>query len=457
MANTIAAISTAVGEAGIGIVRLSGDSAKSVGDKIFKGAKKSLLDANNRALTYGHIIDKDENIIDEVLIVYMNAPHTYTREDMVEIYCHGGVVSVKKVLNRVLEMGASLADAGEFTKRAFLNGRLDLSQAEAVMDLISSKTDSAFELSLSQLEGSVSFVVQKIRTDLLEIMANIVAQIDFPEDDIETDSNEAILGKLENVSNNLRELIDSSNRGRVIRDGISTVILGKPNVGKSSLLNALLQENRAIVTDIPGTTRDTIEEFINLDGIPLRIIDTAGIRTTDDLVEKIGVDKAISELKKADLLLIMLDTSEQIDNEDIEILNYAHEKPSLILINKSDLEPKFKRKDIEKIVPDVKIVETSMKSQLGLEELLDNIKTLFYDGDVSAKNENIVSNIRHINALKNAKDNIDQAIDDLKMNIPLDCVEVHINEAMNFIGEISGETVTEDILDNIFSRFCIGK
>lgn len=454
---TIAAISTAVGEAGIGIVRMSGKNSIDIANSVFKGVRdKSLLDGENRKLMYGHIYDEDK-IVDEVLITFMNEPYTYTRENMVEIYCHGGIISVRKVLETLLSKGAVIAEAGEFTKRAFLNGRLDLSQAEAVIDIIKSKTDRSLEVSLNQLDGKLSNKIRDIRDILIKMMAHIEATIDFPEDDIEEVTfkdleKDAILAKSE-----IEKLLATSARGKVLRDGIKTVILGRPNVGKSSLLNTILNENRAIVTDIPGTTRDIIEEFINLDGIPLKIIDTAGIRETEDLVEQIGVTRARESIKDADLIIGIFDASRELTDEDYEILNIVNENNSIVLLNKIDLDSKYNIKNLEEKVPNRKIIKTSMIEELGIEELIEEIKDMFYSGKVDMNSDVVITNIRHTNQLEKSLENIDSAIDDIKAEVPLDCIEVDIKDCWNNLGEISGDTVTEDVMDRVFSEFCIGK
>lgn len=457
MSNTIAAISTAIGEAGIGIVRMSGNSSIEIGKRVFKGIKNRELDANeNRTLAYGHIVNGEE-IIDEVLIAYMRGPYTYTREDMVEIYCHGGIVAVRRILDLLLESGAILAEPGEFTKRAFLNGRLDLAQAEAVIDMIHSKTDKSYDIGLSQLEGTVSREIDELRGILMGIMANIVAEIDFPEEDIETKAMEEIKSEVKEIMDRLDSLLVNSKRGQILRDGINTVILGKPNVGKSSLLNALSKKNRAIVTDIPGTTRDMIEEYINLDGIPLKIIDTAGIRDTADVVEKIGVDMAKGAVEDANLLLVMLDNSMKLDDEDVKILELAKDINTIVIVNKTDLDSVVDYGVVSELLPDAKVVKTSILNNLGVEEILEEIKRMFFDGEIKVESDVYLSNMRHIDALKRARASIASAYEDIVMNVPLDCIEVDLNDAMEYLGQITGQSIGEDLLDKIFSEFCLGK
>lgn len=459
MADTIAAISTAIGEAGIGIVRMSGKESLNIGSKVFKGNKiENLKDGRNRELLYGHIIDKSKDqIIDEVLIVYMKGPYTYTREDMVEIYCHGGIISVKKVLELLLNEGAKLAEPGEFTKRAFLNGRLDLSQAEAVIDIIRSKTDKSFQVSLDQLEGSLSKSIKEIRNILLEMIAHVEVSIDFPDEAIEEVAYEDLENSGRIVMEKIEALLNTAERGKILRDGLNTVILGKPNVGKSSLLNAILRENRAIVTDIPGTTRDIIEEYVNIDGIPLKIIDTAGIRDTEDLVEKIGVDRAKGTVEKADLVIVVFDVSRELSEEDYHIIELIQDKKAIILLNKTDLPNKYDEKFLKELVRDKEIITTSMTTGLGIDILEKSIKNMFYSGEVEIFSDTVVTNIRHKNQLEKAYKNIADGLTAIKSYVPLDCIEVDLKNCWENLGEISGDTVGEDILDKIFSEFCIGK
>jgi tRNA modification GTPase len=427
---------------------MTGDSSLEVLEKVFKGS----IDFENKKLTYGHIIN-EEKIVDEVLAVYMKAPNTYTREDVVEIYTHGGVVAVREVLDTLLKNGANLAEPGEFTKRAFLNGRLDLAQAEAVLDLIDANTSMSYENSLNQLEGSLSRTVENIEGALIEVMASTVAEIDFPEDEIDTLSDYEKINKLKPILDDIESLLKSSKRGKVLREGIKTLILGRPNVGKSSLLNALLKENRAIVTDIPGTTRDTIEEVLDLDGIPLNLIDTAGIRETEDTVELIGVEKAKSQIENADLVLVLLDSSEELSTEDVDILEYAKDKEKIVIINKTDLEAKL---DLDKL-KDYKYIMMSIVDGTGIDELQEEIKRLFFEDKITSSDDIMVSNIRHIEALRRASTSLQSAIGDLEVGVPLDLVEVDLNICIDELGNITGKTTTEDVLDRIFSEFCIGK
>lgn len=453
MSETIAAISTAMGEAGIGIVRMTGNDAIQIGKSVFKGKAEQI---ENRKLMYGHIYDGDK-IIDEVLISFMKGPHTYTREDMVEIYCHGGIIPVRKILELLLKSGARLAEAGEYTKRAFLNGRLDLAQAEAVIDIIKSKTDKSFEVSLDQLGGSLTKKIKEIRDILLTMIAHIEVSIDFPDEDAEVATIKDLENSAMEVKEKIRALLSTSDRGRILRDGLNTVILGKPNVGKSSLLNAVLRENRAIVTDIPGTTRDIIEEYVNIDGIPLKIVDTAGIRETSDIVEQIGVDRAKKTVQEADLIIAIFDISRELSDEDHEILDLIKDKKTIILLNKTDLPKVYDESYFKNYVKDMEIITTSITKGIGIEELENSIRNMFYSGSVEIKSDIVINNVRHKNQLDKALGNIRSVIEDISANVPLDCLEVDLKNCWENLGEISGETIAEDILDKIFSEFCIGK
>ncbi|WIV13887.1 tRNA uridine-5-carboxymethylaminomethyl(34) synthesis GTPase MnmE [Proteiniborus sp. MB09-C3] len=457
--DTIAAISTAPGEAGIGIIRISGKNAIDVGDKIFKNKKQfSLKECEERKLNYGYVFNpKDGKKIDEVLMVYIKAPYTYTKEDIVEVNCHGGIIPVRRVLEVVLENGARLAERGEFTKRAFLNGRIDLSQAEAVMDLISAKTDTSFDVSLNQLEGSISNEVKKLRNVLLGMLAHVEASIDFPEDDVEDLTYNSLQEQGNFVLGKIGKLLDTVYTGKILREGLRTVILGKPNVGKSSLLNAILRENRAIVTDIPGTTRDIIEEYVNIKGIPLKIVDTAGIRETEDIVEKLGVDRAKEFLNQADLVIAVFDTSEELSKEDYDIINLIKDKKAIVLLNKSDLPSRIDEEDIKKHLPDKRIINTSISKNEGIDKLEEILEDMFLSSEVKISDNTIVTNVRHRDQLLKAKDNIEDALQSLDLSMPLDCIEVDIKNCWENLGEITGDTVGEDIIDKIFSEFCIGK
>lgn len=457
MKETIAAISTATGEAGIGIVRMSGEDSVEIADKVFRHiGQKNLTEIKNRMMSYGHIIDENRKVIDEVLIVKMMAPNTYTRENMVEIYTHGGIISVRRVLNLLLDNGARIAEAGEFTKRAFLNGRLDLSQAEAVIDIIKAKTDESFDQSIKQLEGSLTGIIAEISDEVTKMMGIIIANIDFPEDDVEEYQYETLLNDANKVKENINTLIEGSNRGRLLRDGINTVILGKPNVGKSSLLNAMLRYEKAIVTDIPGTTRDIIEDYVNLDGILLKITDTAGIRETEDKVEAIGVSRAVKSIEGADLIIAIFDGSEKFDENDEEILKLLEGKKSIVLVNKADLESKNSEDELKSFFGNRDYMNVSIKKGTIL-DIENKIKDMFFSGNLKAKEEFYINNLRHVRALKEATKFIDSAIEGLETREFLDCIEVDLRGALDELGNITGETTTEDILDKVFSEFCIGK
>ncbi|RKD31376.1 tRNA uridine-5-carboxymethylaminomethyl(34) synthesis GTPase MnmE [Thermohalobacter berrensis] len=459
MYDTIAAIATAPGEAGIGIVRISGNKAIEIADKVFKGKRiEKLSEAEERKLIYGYIIDpEDGKKIDEVLAVYMRGPYTYTREDVVEINCHGGIIPVRRILEVILKNGARLAEPGEFTKRAFLNGRIDLAQAEAVMDLISAKTDTSFDVSLNQLEGSLSKEVSKVREILLKMLAHVEASIDFPEHDIEEVTYDNLQNEGKEVLSRIEKLLSTADTGKILREGLKTVILGKPNVGKSSLMNAILRENRAIVTDVPGTTRDIIEEYVNIRGIPLKIIDTAGIRDTDDIVERIGVERAKELVQRADLVFVVFDISHDLSDEDIKIAELIKDKKVIVITNKIDLPKKVSKEKIKELLPDKPIIETSIVEGVGLDLLEETLKNMFFSGDITIKDRAIVTNVRHKDLLIKAKKNIEDALNSLQMGIPIDCIEVDIKDCWENLGQITGDTVTDDIIDRIFEDFCIGK
>lgn len=454
--DTIAAISTAIGEAGIAIVRMSGDDSINIIDKIFVSASGTkMAEAENRKFLYGHICDGDKKI-DEVLVVKMKGPHSYTAEDIVEIHCHGGVVSVKRILNLILSKGARLAEKGEFTKRGFLNGRIDLTQAEAVIDLIKAKTDISFDLGLNQLGGALSEVLNKLKDELVSMQALIVANIDFPDEDIEDAAYNDLLDRSNKILEKMDKLLENSKNSRLLRDGINTVILGKPNVGKSSLLNGLLKYDRAIVTDIAGTTRDVIEDYINLDGVLLKISDTAGIRETEDEVEKIGVNIAREKLKDADLVIAIFDLSRDFDQDDKEILKLIENKKHIIILNKDDLEQKISDDEIEKYFKDdyLRLSVMENESIMKVEKLIID---LFFDGELQISSDTVLSNLRHINALREAKKELLEVNESLNKRVFLDLIEVDLENVIAHISEITGTITTEDILDRVFSDFCIGK
>ena len=458
--DTIAAISTPLGEGGIGIVRVSGTGAADIAGKIFRAGSKINFLNENRKLIYGHIVDEKGVDLDEVLLCYMKGPHTYTREDIVEIHCHGGIVPMRKVLEQVLARGARLAQPGDFSKRAFLNGRLDLAQAESVIDIIRSKTDRSLSLAVSQLKGNLSKKITELQNKILGLLARVEANIDFPEEDLEENAGEAIVQEGEKVLKEFEEMISSADTGRVYREGISTVIIGNTNVGKSSLLNALLRENRAIVTDIPGTTRDLIEEVINIRGIPLRIIDTAGLRETIDFVEKIGVEKTRETINRADLVLVVLDAVRGLDDEDRAILELIKEKKALILINKVDVEEakiRIKESDVRKLVRERPVLWISALKGTGIDRLEKEIFEMVTGGRVTGSDTVLVANIRHKEVLERSARHLQEAITGARQALPVDIVAIDLREAWEALGEITGSTATEDLLDRIFEDFCIGK
>ena len=446
--DTIAAIATAPGEGGIGIIRISGSNSLKVAEEIFKAVSgKKISEYNSRTLVYGNIFDGEKRI-DEVLVAYMEGPRSYTGEDVIEINCHGGFISVKKILELILTKDVRLAEAGEFTKRAFLNGRIDLSQAEAVIDVIKSKTDKAQEVAQNQLEGSLANKIKSLRLKVTEVLAQLEVSIDFSEE-------------IEEKSLELREknkkLYDSAESGKILRDGLKTVIIGKPNVGKSSLLNSILGENRAIVTEIAGTTRDVIEEFVNIKGIPLKIVDTAGIRETEDIVEKIGVQKSKESIDSADLVIIVLDSSKPLTDEDLEILESAKSKKTIVLLNKIDLDQAIDETAIEEFVGKDNIIKISALKNEGIEQIHDKIESMVFAGDVKSSSNLVITNSRHKDALFKAYNSINDAIDGIEQRLPYDFIEVDFKNIWDYLGYINGDTVQEDLLDTIFSNFCIGK
>lgn len=455
--DTIAAIATAPGEGGIGIVRISGEKSLEVAQSIFKSKSgKMIKDYNTRTLIYGKIVD-GEKVIDEVLVAYMKGPNSYTAEDVIEINCHGGFISVKKILELILSKGVRIADAGEFTKRAFLNGRIDLSQAEAIIDVIKSKTDMAHEVAQNQLEGSLAKKIKDLRMNVTEVLAHLEVSIDFAEEDVEEITYQTLEEKSLELRNEIKKLYDTAESGKILRDGLKTVIVGKPNVGKSSLLNSILGENRAIVTDIAGTTRDVIEEFVNIKGIPLKIVDTAGIRETEDVVEKIGVEKSRESFSTADLVIMVLDASRKLSEEDMEILESIKNKKTIVLLNKVDLEAQIELEKIKEFVSSDDIIEISALKNQGIEKLQDKIESMVYQGSVKNSSNLMITNSRHKDALFKAYESINDAISAIEQRMPYDFIEVDFKNIWDYLGYINGDTVREDLLDTIFANFCIGK
>lgn len=455
--DTIAAIATAVSDSGIGIIRISGNDAVQIADRIFKSVKKDkkLSDVKSHTVHFGHIVDGD-NVIDEVLVTVMRAPNTYTREDVVEINCHGGVVVLKKVLNLIFENGARPAEAGEFTKRAFLNGRMDLSQAEAVIDVINAKNEYALSNSVSQLNGGISAKIKEIRDNILNQIAYIESALDDPEHMSLEGYNEELKNITVKIEDELYKLIKSSDNGRVISEGIKTVILGKPNAGKSSFLNAVLGTERAIVTDIAGTTRDTLEEHINIDGISLNIVDTAGIRDTEDIVESIGVRKAKELAADADLIIYIIDSSNPLDDNDREIMEIMRGRKAIVLFNKSDLEAKVERAEIS-VDNDVPVINISAKNQTGIDDFEDSVKDMFFKGELKFNDEVYITNARQKNDIRQAYDSIRLVINSIEDGMPEDFFTIDLMNAYESLGRVIGEAVEDDLVDRIFSKFCMGK
>lgn len=454
MAKTIAAISTPAGTGGISIVRMTGDKTLAIINEIFRPINKRPIDPDkdNRYLRYGHIIGNDGEIIDEVMVAFMKAPATYTREDVCEINCHGSFVAVREILNLLLDKGADLAEPGEFTKRAFLNGRIDLSQAEAVLDIINSTNKLSASQGLSQLQGSLTKKIREIRTDLKEGLARLEYSINFTEDGEDLPVSD-ITAYIKKAQAKIDQLASTSNKGKLVKDGINTTIIGKPNVGKSSLLNVLLDENRAIVTDIPGTTRDLITEYISLGDFTLKINDTAGIRDTDDLVEKIGVDKSIELVDQSDLILAIFDMSRDFDEEDEKILDLIKGKNAIIILNKADLDGKF-NENLFKV--DLPIIKTSMVDQMGIRTLEDTIRDIFDTKEIKRESV-LITNTRHERLLKSARDKIRESLSDMEAGIPIDACEVDLSSAYEDLGLIIGESVSGEIMDKVFKEFCVGK
>lgn len=458
---TIAAISTATGNGGIGIIRMSGENCFNILEKIFRTSKNNKINIEKikgYTIQYGYIIDNKTNeIIDEVLVSFFKNPKSYTRENMCEINSHGGMVVEKRILEECLKNGAMLAEPGEFTKRAFLNGRIDLSQAESIIDIINSKTEKEAKASINQLQGYLSENIGKIRHELLDIMADIEASIDYPEYDIEEVTNSKAIKLLKCVKSKLEILEESFNSGKVLKEGIKTAIIGRPNAGKSSLLNTILKEERAIVSDIEGTTRDTIEELVTIKGIPLKIIDTAGIRKTSDKIEEIGVEKALKVAEDADLILAIIDNTKQLNEEDLKILNLIKNKNAIILLNKIDLQENNLEKNEEIIKVNKKVIKISTKNRDGIEELYKEIEKMFNIKEIDIDSGNLITNIRHKNQITHSIKNINEAINAINLNLPIDIISISIKETLEDLGKITGDNVGEDIINEIFSKFCLGK
>ncbi|HDY6622311.1 TPA: tRNA uridine-5-carboxymethylaminomethyl(34) synthesis GTPase MnmE [Staphylococcus aureus] len=456
--DTITSISTPMGEGAIGIVRLSGPQAVEIADKLYKG-KHLLNDVPSHTINYGHIIDPEsKEVVEEVMVSVLRAPKTFTREDIIEINCHGGILTINRVLELTMTYGARMAEPGEFTKRAFLNGRIDLSQAEAVMDFIRSKTDRASKVAMNQIEGRLSDLIKKQRQSILEILAQVEVNIDYPEyDDVEDATTEFLLEQSKEIKQEINRLLDTGAQGKIMREGLSTVIVGKPNVGKSSMLNNLIQDNKAIVTEVAGTTRDVLEEYVNVRGVPLRLVDTAGIRETEDIVEKIGVERSRKALSQADLILFVLNNNEALTQEDYTLYEVVKNEDVIVIVNKMDLEQNIDINEVKDMIGDTPLIQTSMLKQEGIDELEIQIRDLFFGGEVQNQDMTYVSNSRHISLLKQARQTIQDAIDAAESGVPMDMVQIDLTRTWEILGEIIGEAASDELIDQLFSQFCLGK
>lgn len=456
--DTITSISTPMGEGAIGIVRLSGPQAIEIGDTLYKG-KKKLSEIDTHTINYGHIIDPETNeTVEEVMISVLRAPKTFTREDIIEINCHGGILTINRILELTMTYGARMAEPGEYTKRAFLNGRIDLSQAEAVMDFIRSKTDRASKVAMNQIEGRLSDLIKKQRQSILEILAQVEVNIDYPEyDDVEDATTEFLLEQSKNIKEEINRLLETGTQGKIMREGLSTVIVGRPNVGKSSMLNNLIQDNKAIVTEVAGTTRDVLEEYVNVRGVPLRLVDTAGIRDTEDIVEKIGVERSRKALSEADLILFVLNNNEPLTEDDQTLYEVVKNEDVIVIINKTDLEPRLDIDEVKEMIGDMPLIQTSMLKQEGIDELEIQIRDLFFGGEVQNQDMTYVSNSRHISLLKQARHSIQDAIDAAESDVPMDMVQIDLTRTWEILGEIIGESASDELIDQLFSQFCLGK
>lgn len=456
MEETIAAVATAYGEGGIGIVRISGENAGQVLDRVFRPASGKKM--TNRMLTYGTVCDPGSGeAVDEAMAVFMKGPGTYTAEDVAEIDCHGSVISLRRTLDLVLQNGARMAEPGEFTRRAFLNGRLDLSQAEAVIDLIKARTDKGFDVAVSQLEGRLSERVRQLRSGILDLLVEVTVNIDYPDEDIEYITYEKLSKNISQLGDMIENMLSTADAGRLIREGIRVAIIGKPNVGKSSLMNELLGESRTIVTEIPGTTRDTIEEAVSIRGIPVYLIDTAGIRDTEDVVEKIGIERSKKAFNEADFIIFIVDGSEELTEEDAEIMETIGGRKCLLLVNKNDLGTAVDVDALAGRLPGAHIIETSLIDGGGVREIKDHIEELVYGGEISQKDSLMITNSRHAELLRKSLESLRDAGRMTAAGEALEIIEVDISDAYSLLGEIIGETVSDDVLDEVFSRFCLGK
>jgi len=458
--DTIAAISTPMGEGAISIVRLSGTQAIEIANKVYQQGKVDLSKVNSHTIHYGHIIDPENaQMMDEVMVTVLREPKTFTRENIVEINTHGGIVVTNQILQLLLRNGARLAEPGEFSKRAFLNGRVDLSEAEAVMDLIRAKTDKAMNMAVSQLNGSLSKLISDMRNEILQTLAQVEVNIDYPEyDDVEEMTTKLLLEKAQGLKLQLTHLLETAKQGKILREGLATAIIGRPNVGKSSLLNHLLREEKAIVTDIAGTTRDVIEEFVSVRGVPLKLIDTAGIRETEDIVEKIGVERSRKALAEADLILLVLNNSEELTPEDEQLLEATDGLNRIILLNKTDIEQKMDVEKLQGLVGTSKIIPISVLANDNLDALEDEIAELFFGGKTGdSQDATYLSNVRHIGLIEQALASLDEVMNGIEAGMPVDLVQIDMTRCWDFLGEILGESAPDELITKLFSQFCLGK
>ncbi|WP_283590105.1 tRNA uridine-5-carboxymethylaminomethyl(34) synthesis GTPase MnmE [Ligilactobacillus saerimneri] len=456
--DTIAAISTPPGEGAISIVRMSGENAVKIATKVFQG--KDLTQVASHTINYGHIIDPaSHREIDEVMVSVLRGPKTYTREDIIEINCHGGIVSTNEILQLLLQNGARLAEPGEFTKRAFLHGRIDLTQAESVMDLIRAKTDRSMKVALNQLDGNLAHLINNLRQDILDVLAQVEVNIDYPEyDDVETLTTKMLKEKALAVRDRIRQLEQTAKQGKILREGLATAIVGRPNVGKSSLLNHLLHEDKAIVTDIAGTTRDVIEEYVNVRGVPLKLIDTAGIRETDDKVEKIGVERSRQAIDQADLVMLLLNASEPLTAEDQELLAATADKKRIVVLNKTDLPQQLDQAELQTYLkPAEEVIALSVLANAGIDQLEEQIAKLFFGGIENSQTTVIVTNARHVALLNKAEQSLTAVLQGIEAGMPVDLCQIDMTAAWDSLGEITGDSYQDELLDQLFSQFCLGK
>ncbi|WP_010625558.1 tRNA uridine-5-carboxymethylaminomethyl(34) synthesis GTPase MnmE [Companilactobacillus versmoldensis] len=454
--DTIAAISTPPGEGGISIVRVSGDQAVNIVKRVFQG--KDLAKVASHTINYGHIVDPDtKELVDEVIVSVMRAPKTYTREDVLEVNTHGGIVPTNKVLQLLIGAGARMAEPGEFTKRAFLNGRLDLTQAESVMDLIRAKTDKAMQVAVNQLDGNLEHLISGLRQEILDVLAQVEVNIDYPEYDTEQMTTKMLLEKAQTVGKSIDELLKTAESGEILQHGLATAIIGKPNVGKSSLLNRLLDEDKAIVTDVAGTTRDVVEQYVNIDGVPLKLIDTAGIRDTEDKVEKIGVERSKKAIESADLVILVLDASRPLEEEDLQLLDATSDKRRIVIFNKNDLSPVLHPIDVKQLKADDIILLTSAIKNDGIQQIKDTIGKLFNAGIEDSSSNVIITSARQAGLLRQAKQSLNDVISGIDAGMPIDLVQIDMTNCWDKLGEITGDSYPDELITQLFSQFCLGK